>query len=122
MVAVASVFGGDAESGGLVVSAGDELRSIEEFDAEIEQLQAERKRLQFLLQDPEQREARRTRREQLAGRWVVQLPLSRDHVAEIGEVSGVGESWLWDPDVLKADGWDQDEEGSWLLSSEGDDE
>ena len=94
----------------------DNLLSIADYDREIMELQRERKRLQGLLSDPDQREARRVRREQIAGRWVVTLPLSTNQVSSIREVSGDSESWLWERDVLIADGWVQDEGESWSLS------
>ena len=101
------------------MSDGEEIRSVADYDAEIAELTAERDRLQGLLADPEQCEARRTRREQLAGRWRVGSPLSAEHVSAIREVSDDGESWLWDPDVLNADGWEQGDDGSWVLPSRG---
>ena len=97
------------------MNRGEELRSVEDYDREIEALQAERDRLKSLCADPEQIEARRLRREQLAGRWVVTRPLPREHVAAIRQVAGAGEAWLWDDDMLTTDGWVQDDQRNWSL-------
>lgn len=103
------------------MSATDELRTVEDFDREIESLQAERDRRVNLLEDEDQREARRVRREQLIGRWFasVGIGLEADQVQAVCTISG-GDAWIWDSDVLKADGWAKGPNG-WKLGKGSDD-
>ena len=81
-----------------------ELRTLDDYDRELETLQAERDRLAQLLEDPEQRDARRMRRQQLMGRWAESLRITPTHLKAIRKVSG-SEAWLFDADVMRADGW-----------------
>ena len=90
------------------------LNTVEEIDAEIARLTEARKEQRRLTHDPEEREKRRIRREQLAGRWVVTLALEENHLQAIRELAGA-ESWLFDLDLLQSDGWTKDDNGQWAL-------
>lgn len=92
--------------------SGDELRTVADFDAEIERLREERARLAWLRDDPEQREVRAKAREQHAGRWVVGVALDPNHIQAIRALAGA-DAWVWDEEWLKADGWRPDDKGSW---------
>ena len=96
---------------------GRTLGSVAEIDAEIERLTRERAEYRRTLEDPEQRKARETRREQLAGRWVVGLPLDDSHLQGI-RVAAASESWLFALDLMREDGWKCDDEGRWTLPAE----
>ena len=93
---------------------GDELRTVEEFDAEIERLQAERKRLTFLRSDPDQRQAREARRDQVLARWLRGMRLTAANMDAIRQVAGDRDGWMFEPDWLEADGWVSRDEGGWM--------
>ena len=98
----------------------DTLPSGEDYDAEIARLEAElegAKRLLALLEDPEQRVARRARRQQLMGRWAEGLQLDEDELDALREVSD-DEAWLFDPQVLAADGWKEDADEGWWFEED----
>ena len=87
-----------------------ELSTVADYDAEIARLTKARE----LLADPMERENRRIRREQLAGRWAVTLPLQEEHLQGIRMLAGA-EAWLFDPDHLQSDGWKKNDQGQWTL-------
>ena len=90
------------------------LNTVEEIDAEIARLTDARDEQLRLTHDPEEREKRRIRREQLVGRWVVTAPFQEKHLQAIGNLAGA-ESWLFEPDLLQSDGWTKDDNGKWRL-------
>ena len=83
---------------------GEELRTLTDYDAEISALKAERQGLAKLLSDAGERRARRVRRQQLLGRWAERLPLGGKVLEELRTISET-EGWLWDGEMLAADGW-----------------
>ncbi len=90
------------------------LNTVEEIDAEIARLTEARDEQRRLTHDSEEREKRRIRREQLAGRWLVTVPLGEDLLQAIGKQAG-GESWLFERGLLQSDGWKKDDNGNWTL-------
>ena len=87
--------------------SADLLSTVAEIDKEIKRLTQARDERQRLLKDPDERSERSVRRQQLAGRWAVTLPLGPGHLTAICQVSG-HEAWLWDSETLRADGWSED--------------
>ena len=99
------------------MNGGAEGGKLAQYDAEIDRLTKEREEYLRQVQDPAERENRRKRREQLAGRWLVRrCRLTGAHVQAIGEVAG-DEAWLFEAELMAADGWHQDEQGSWCFSA-----
>lgn len=94
-----------------------ELRKIitvAELDAEIDRLTNALNEQKGLIADPQQRENRRKRREQLAGRWVVTCALEENHLKQIRVLAGA-EAWLFESSLLQSDGWVKNNEGRWTL-------
>ena len=91
-----------------------ELSTVADIDAEIARLTKARDEQTRLLDDPRERENRRIRREQLAGRWVVTCWLGEDHLQMIKNLAGTN-AWLFDPDHLQSDGWTMNNKGQWML-------
>ena len=85
-----------------------------ELDAEIARLQDIKRRLE----NPELRENRRVRREQLLGRWAATLVLGESHLQGVRQLAR-DEAWLFEPDLMQEDGWklDADKE-QWTLPPE----
>ena len=89
--------------------SGEVLATIEDIDREIARLETERDRTRQLLQDPEQRKEREKLRERLTGLYVMDrirqgyknangwLPIVAESAGE--------QSWVFDTDVLQADGY-----------------
>ena len=86
------------------------LSTLEDIDAEIARLTEARDEQQRLLDDPQERQNRQLRREQLAGRWVVTLQLHDNHLQEIRKAAGE-EAWLFEPGLLQSDGWVRSDDG-----------
>lgn len=93
--------------------------SLEELDKEIQRLQEEKQRVQALLESSEQRTARRLRRRYVFGQWLETMALNADQLAAIREVAGDKDGWLFDKDVIEADGWVLADSGIWSLSHAG---
>ena len=94
------------------------LGSVAEIDAEIERLQREREEYKRTLEDPDQREARRVRREQIMGRWAAGLRLGDSHLDGIRRVAA-DEAWLFAPNLMQEDDWKRDaDKGQWTLPAE----
>ena len=97
------------------MSGAAEAGTLATLDAEIARLVNARDEHLRLVQDPEQREARGKRREQLVGRWVVRrCRLSATQLRAIGTLAGE-EAWLFEAELMEADGWLQDSGGNWGL-------
>ena len=90
-----------------------QLRTPEDIDAEIARLQRERDRLTWLRTDPEQRAAREARRDQVMARWARGRGLVPEQLAEIHQLAGARDAWMWEDDWLTADGWQRDESDRW---------
>ena len=90
------------------------LNTVDDIDAEIARLTKEKKEQLRLTHDPEERGKRRIRREQLAGQWVVTIPLQETLLQAIRKRAGA-ESWLFEPGLLQSDGWTKNHEGQWTL-------
>ena len=81
-----------------------ELRTVEDYDRAIAELCAAREWHCALIEDPEQRAARRHRREAIAGRWLLSHPLEPRVLKALMAAAGPDEEWLWDGPLLVADG------------------
>ena len=88
--------------------------TVADFDREIERLQSEKHRVRKLLMDPDQRAAREQKRALVVGKCIMRL--IREGAANASAAStwlplvvdSAGEdAWLFDPDVLQADGYVQ---------------
>ena len=101
------------------MTSDDELRTVADFDAEIERLQAERERLTFLLADPEQRQAREAGRDQVFARWVRGVKLTAAHLDAVRKVAGDRDEWMFEEEWLAADGWVSRDEGGWTAPPGG---
>ena len=83
--------------------------SVAEIDEEIERLQMEKQRVQALLQSPEESGKRRARRGIAFGQWAETMALSPEHMTSARALADEADRWLFDEEVLKADGWRYDE-------------
>ena len=92
-----------------MTAPGGTFRSTADIDEEIARLTAIREENERLLADPEQRKQREIRREQLAGRCVMEQIRRGDQSANswlsLVSHSAGEESWLFDPFALEADGY-----------------
>ena len=68
-----------------------------------------------LLGDSDQSEARCLRRRYVFGQWLETLELSANHLVAIRKVADDEDVWLFDKDVMEADGWVVADSGSWSL-------
>ena len=94
--------------------------TVADFDREIERLQSEKHRVRKLLMDPDQRAAREQKRALVVGKYIMRLIREGDANANASAAStwlplvvdSAGEdAWLFDPDVLQADGYVQSPSG-----------
>lgn len=92
---------------------GDELKTVEELDAEIERLEGVRDRRKFLQGDPVQRQRREARRDQILVRWVRRLTLTPANLDAIHKAAGEAHAWMFESEWLAADGWVARDEGGW---------
>ena len=107
------------ETGGCDMSAGTSGdapgATLAELDAEIERLTTERAEYQSRLADPAEKSHRRIRRQQILGvaveGWTVPLELMKGVHSIAGD-----QSWLFEPDLMRADGWILDTE-QWKFST-----
>lgn len=83
----------------------DDTMSLEELDKEIARLQGEKKRVQDLLQSPEETGKRRARRGIAFGRWVETVVLTGEQMQAARALADEDDRWLFGDGVLKADGW-----------------
>ena len=83
--------------------------SVAEINEEIERLQKEKERVQGLLENPEESGKRRARRGIAFGRWAETMALSPEHMTSARALADEADRWLFDEEVLKADGWRCDE-------------
>lgn len=90
------------------------ISTVAELDAEIGRLTNALNEQKGLIADPQQRENRRKRREQLAGRWVVTCALEENQLQAIRVKAGA-EAWLFESSLLQSDGWVKNNEGRWTL-------
>lgn len=95
------------------MTAADELKTVEDIDAEIERLQGVRDRRRFLQRDPEQRQRREARRDQILVRWVRGLKLTAANLDAVRKAAGEAHEWMFEADWLEADGWVARDEGGW---------
>ena len=86
----------------------------ETYDAEIRRLQKERDKLRETLNDPKQRSRRWKRRAQILGDWATpKFTWPDDEVDDLRDAADEDEQWLFDPQLLKLDGWTRDDQGVW---------
>ena len=88
----------------------------EDYDKEITHLQQERDQVKKLLDDPEERNQRRTRRAQIVGDYATRSILWSD--AQIDDIRKLAaktdDGWLFKPRLLQLDGWSHDgDKGNW---------
>ena len=99
--------------------ADDKSWVPDDYDAAIRQLTEEKDKLREVLDDPEQRKERWQRRTQIIGEWATPLfSWSNDQVDDLREAAG-DEQWLFDPKLLKLDGWTRTDKDAWRAPESG---
>ena len=93
----------------------DGLDSVAAIETEIQRLTVARDDRKKLLDDPNERKARRIRRQQDLGRWAEILRLSHDQMQAIRSKPD-NHPAIWTDEVLEVDGWSVDDKGGWALS------
>lgn len=87
----------------------------EDYNQEIERLRQERDKLQNMIDDPDEKKQRRTRRAQIVGEYATRSIAWRDaQMDSIREVAAkTKEDWLFGAKLLQLDGWRHDNQGNW---------
>ena len=86
----------------------------EDYDKEIKRLRQERDKLQNMIDNPNEKKQRSTRRAQLIGEYAIRSVFWDDaHMAGIRQVAAkTEEEWLFGTKLLQLDGWRHDK-GNW---------
>ena len=95
---------------------GGEIQTLAELDAKIAELVKARDDHKHKLEDPEQRRARRIRRQQLLGRAAETWRLPEDLIQGAQSLAE-DEAWLFEPEYMQPDGWTL-HKGHWTLPAE----
>lgn len=98
--------------------ADDDLQewTPEDYDKEIKRLGQERNKLQNMLDDPDEKKQRRTRRAQIVGEYATRDVVWDDaHMDRIRQLAVKSkEGWLFGAKLLRLDGWRHDgDKGDW---------
>ena len=99
--------------------ADDKSWVPDDYDAAIRQLTEEKDKLRKVLEDPKQRKERWQRRTQIIGDWATRtFSWSNDEVDDLRKAAG-DEQWLFDPKLLKLDGWTRTDKDAWRAPESG---